>query len=233
MASFENNVKESFSKVKEHIESVEEDIKRNKKAIIDQIELIKTLKTEINELKILNNELQDKITILIKFSTGNEGVINNHQQSSTIINDDKRSSTIINNHNQPSKLEFQAPTQTTHTTAKETSTLTFADLKKELEKQFRQLTDREFSVFMTVYHLEESVGKVTPFDVSEHLKLSETTIRGYLTSLLKKGLPIERERLFNKKSHFFIKKGFKELNLASKLLNLRNSNSQTTLFDGF
>jgi len=233
MASFEDNVKRSFSKVKDHMESIEGDTKRNKKAILEQIELIKALKMEINDLKTLNNDLKDKIETLTNTSTGNKGVINDHQRSSTIISDAKQSSTVINNDQQPSEIEIQTPTQTIPTPGKETSTLTFADLKKELEGQFKQLTDREFSVFMTIYHLEESRGKVTPFDIAEHLKLSETTVRGYLNSLLKKNLPLERERLFNKKSHFFIKKAFKELNLASKLLKIRNDGSQTTLFTDF
>lgn len=243
MASFEENVKESFSKVKEHIEGVENEIKRNKKAIIDQIELIKALKMEINALKDSNLLLKNEIGFFLKSSTGNEGVINDHQRSSTVISDDKRSSSsMINNDQQPIEPDFHEPTKvspipitkiSTPATPSTPPTLTFSDLKKDLEGQFKYLTDREFSVFMTIYHLEESLGKVTPFDIADHLKLSETTVRGYLNSLIKKKLPLERERLFNKKSHFFIKKAFKELNLASKLLNLRNPNSQKTLFDGF
>jgi predicted transcriptional regulator len=74
---------------------------------------------------------------------------------------------------------------------------------------------------MAIYQLEEELGKVTYNDIAMKLNLTEATVRNFITGLMNKEIPIIKERIFNKKAFFYVKKDFKELNLASRLLELR------------
>ena len=135
------------------------------------------------------------------------------------MNEDKQNLSTINNKsvenikNQTKKsiLNYQKPLQVL------------------LENKFRSLTDREFSVFMAIYQLEEEKGKVGYLEIANMLEINETTVRNYITSLINKQIPIDKERIFNKKALFRIKKEFRELNLASNLLELRQQIQKNTV----
>ena len=140
------------------------------------------------------------MSFFYKISSGNDGVINNHQQSSTIINDKQQSISAI---------------------------------KSDFEALFRGLTDREFSVFMAIYQLEEDLqAPVSYCEVSKILKITEITVRNYVNSMMNRGIPIEKHRQYNRKVSLSMKKDMRDLNLASKLLKIRQSGSasQQTLF---
>ena len=209
-ASFREKVRNSFSNAKNDIFNLDnkinglnEEIKQEKKHIIALNTDLKTIKEEITEIKSLLESFKE-------ISTGNDGVINNHQQSSTIIN--SQQSSINDQQQTPQKV--------------------IKKLEKELEFQFRTLTDREFSVFMAVYDLEKQNGEVTYSQIANHLNLTEATIRASVNRLVSKGLPLTKERVFNGKTALFIKKDFHELNLLNKLMRLRqNPADQTTLFE--
>ena len=96
-------------------------------------------------------------------------------------------------------------------------------LKFLLENRFRSLTDREFSVFTALYQLEEELGKVTYRDIANKLNLTEGNVRNYISSLMGKGIPVGRERLFNGKTIFFIKKELRNLNVMADLIELRQN----------
>lgn len=97
---------------------------------------------------------------------------------------------------------------------------------------FSSLTDREFSLFLTIAELEKQLPEVSFSDLSLRLSLTESTIRGSINSLINKGAPIEKKRFLNKKVSLSTTQAFKDLNLLQKLLELRNPHfSQKTLFD--
>ena len=88
---------------------------------------------------------------------------------------------------------------------------------------------------MAIYQLEEELGTglVRYQDISKILKLTEISIRNYVNSMVNKGIPITKTRQYNRKVSLSIKKELKDLNLASKLLKIRQSgqNTQISLFD--
>ena len=181
----EASIKNSFNKVKEEANSLKNELK--------------TLELRVNRLISLL-EKNPKNDVFFDISSGNKGVINNQQPSSTIINNDFRSFEVI---------------------------------KNEINEQFKDLSDREFSIFLAIYTLEEEFGKaITLRDLSTKLKVSEITIRGYINTLISKNIPIIKERPFNKKLQLSINKGFRDLALISRLISIRNNNNkQKTLFD--
>ena len=161
-----------------------------------------------------------------EISTGNNGV---HQQSSTMINNDQQSTSnakqyqsMPNNARQPISREIPS----------NLPKKTLQALELDFEMQFRSLTDREFSVFMTILELEKQ-GHVVNFPlVANHLNVTETTVRGVANRLISKGLPVKKERHFNGKTSLLIKEAFHDLNLLNKLVRLRgNPSDQRTLFD--
>jgi len=90
-------------------------------------------------------------------------------------------------------------------------------------ERFRRLTDREFSIFMAIYQLEEEKGAAIYEDIAKMLGLTVVSTRVYVTDLINMGYPIYGERIFNRKMKLRISKEFREQNLISEVLALRES----------
>jgi len=111
--------------------------------------------------------------------------------------------------------------------------LNIQELKKDLENKFNQLTSQEFLVFLTIYQLEEELGRAVVYaDLSTRLRLSTGCIRSYISSIIRKGLPIIKQKVNNKIITLRIHQDFKELNLKERLTNLYYNKDldQTKLF---
>ncbi len=208
-SSFKEKIRNSFSNVKNDISSL--------KTGLGSLESTsKSNKSEIKEINLKINDLKEGITeiktILASFkeaSTGNKGVINDHQRSTV---NDQQSTTINERQQNIPKKTLQA-------------------LERDFEKQFKTLTDREFSVFMAILDLEKQ-GEVNYSLLANHLNLTEPTVRGVANRLMAKGLPLKKERHFNRKTSLLVKEDFHDLNLLNKLIRLReNPTDQTTLFE--
>ncbi len=163
------------------------------------INLKEELKEKNNVILEQNNEilaLKDKINLLL-------GKIGEIEQK---INTSKTGS--IGNHG-------------VNNNQQQSTILNVAGFKENLELKFKSLTDREFSVFLAIYQLEEELGKVTYSDIANKLNVSEITVRCYVNSILNKAAPIERKRHFNKKSYLTINSQFRSLNLIGLILKIR------------
>jgi len=99
--------------------------------------------------------------------------------------------------------------------------LDIQSLKKSLEGKINNLTNQEFLVFLTIYQLEEDLKRnVTYDDLSSKLSLSTGCIRSYISSIIRKGLPILKKKINNRTITLTIHQDFKELNLKERLTNL-------------
>ncbi len=191
------------------------------------------VKATFDKVKQVNHHLEAEINQI-------KGVL--EQLKSTI-------NSLTNVHNKEKNIEFpqeimgspttdnrqQTTTDSTPTTInrQQTTEIPLFQLKKELDSMFLKLTDRELSVFLALYTLDnEKKGEVDYFELSQRLNLTESTIRDFISQLIRKGLPIQKERTFNRKVSLSIKNEFKTLNLYEKLLKLKVSRQgQKTLFD--
>ena len=211
---FKESIKSSFLKVKEDINLLKIELQELKKLILSQKNEINLLKSPIipNSSNLENHEKK----AFFYTSIGNNGVLNDSQQS---LNDSQQCQTMPDNAQQPPKTlnnEF----------------LALRNLKKDLENTFNTLTDREFSVFLSLYELEKELGEVSYLDLAKRLKLSQTTIRTSINSLILKNAPVQKDRFFNKKVSLSIQNDFKSLNLYEKLIKLKQGpGKQTTLFN--
>ncbi len=194
-------------KVKNSFQKVKEDIIRLDVELSQNKQALDKILTTIEALKTQLSESSKETS-----SNGNEGVANSQQQPTA--NNRRQSSTMIDNPQQPTMLPLQA-------------------LKESLDSTFRSLTDREFSVFMALYTLDkEKGGNIGYSELSQQLNLSESTVRDFINILLRKNIPIQKDRYFNKKVSLSIKEEFRKLDLYQNLLKLKvNREGQRTLFD--
>lgn len=95
------------------------------------------------------------------------------------------------------------------------------DLKFETTTQFKNLTSQEMLVFITIYTLEEEGNNVDYSLLSDHLKLSESSIRDYVQRMVRKNIPIIKEKVNNKKIILKISPDLKKLASLNTLLELR------------
>ena len=201
---------ENFLDFKENVKiafsKVKEEINSFKSSLKDNNELLFEISKKLNELEKRIDKLDNKDEIESEnnrekyISTGNDGVVVDRRRPSSTPINQQQ--TLIN------------------------------DLINELDQKFKELTKRELSVFMTIYHLEEESGfsGVTYRDIADKLKLSLSTTKGYVTSLLYKKMPLERQDLINGKSQFFIKKELRDLAIIKKLIKLRGFNDKLDRF---
>lgn len=94
----------------------------------------------------------------------------------------------------------------------------FQGFKEDFDKIFGNLSQQEFLTFLTIYQLEEEIKNVSYSDVSKKLNLTEGCIRTYVSSLLKKGLPLIKKKHNNKQIFLYIAPEFRSLNLKQKLI---------------
>lgn len=92
-------------------------------------------------------------------------------------------------------------------------------LKSEINSLFSSLSKQEFLTFLTVYQLEEDLeGYVSYIDVAAKLGLTEGCIRTYVSSLMKKGIPILKTKHNNKVVYLSVSKDFRALNIKKDLM---------------
>ncbi|MFA5020253.1 MAG: hypothetical protein WC533_04095 [Candidatus Pacearchaeota archaeon] len=144
----------------------------------------------------------------IDVSIGNNGVSTDRQT-------DRQTDTST--HNLTQNLEKQQKTATDTTLILEQLDI----IKKELRIKIKKLTSQEMLVLSTIYKLEEEGRSVDYSLISEVLTLSESSIRDYIQRIIAKGIPLEKEKLNNKRVILSISRDFKRLASINTLISLR------------
>jgi len=214
-----DKIKEAFQKVKEDMDSL--------KLELDSI------RTELISLK---NSLNTPVNKNHDFDTSTHSSTNRH------INQTDSTHSSTNNPGFkpqiPQNLVFSTgnrgvPTdrQTNQQTDRQTQNSSFESavdimnsldsVKKEIRLQFKRLTDQEMLVFSTIYQLEEEKDFVDYKAVSESLNLSESSIRDYVGRLIKKGIPVEKQKINNKTIHLHVSGNLKKIATLPTIMQLR------------
>jgi len=95
-------------------------------------------------------------------------------------------------------------------------------IKKEIRLKFKKLTDQEWLIFSTIYQLEEELGYADYRTLAERLKLTESSIRDYAGRLIKKGIPVEKNKINNKAVHLSISPNLKKIATLPTIMQLRD-----------
>ena len=216
---FRKNVKLAFSRVKDHILNIESQLNTNR-------EELKAYKEEIINLRREVESLMNKLKFRVEDdkspepqnqgfkedSSGNEGV------HSFIHSFTKHS---FNNYSHNKQLNIYSNG--------------FKDFKQGFDRLFSTLSKQEFTTFLAIYQLEGEIKNVTYLAVARKLNLTEGCIRTYVSSLLKKGLPLMKKKYNNKQVFIYISPEFRSLNLKQKLIDTfyHLDTNQKTLQEGF
>ena len=228
-----DNVKEAFQKVrqdtdflKREIYSLKRSLFETKEELIKVCEIIKQISMkakEFNGEELLNNttdraknqadfEFSSTPKVLFEalkgqknpISIGNEGVSTDRQ------------------------TDKQTDRQTESIKKKESSIDNAVEIldsldniKKEIRLKFKRLTNQEILIFSTIYQLDEEIGFSNYSALSEKLKLSESSVRDYVGRLIKKGIPIEKNKINNKNIQLSISKNLKKIASLPTILQLR------------
>jgi len=202
---FRKNVKLAFSRVKEHILHIEKLLKNNNEDVRSYKEEIQNLRKEVESLR---NELkfpvetqkapEPQIQAVEEVSNGNEGVYSN------IHSFTKHS---FNSYAHPKQMQ-------------NTLTNNFQGFKQDFDKLFGNLSKQEFLTFLTIYQLEEEITHVSYLSIANKLNLTEGCIRTYVSSLLKKGIPLMKKKHNNKQIFLYISQEFRSLDLKQKLIDI-------------
>jgi len=168
------------------------------------------------------------------FSTGNRGVPADRQTDQQT--DNKHLDIELNeplSPKMPSKIQH-INTQTTQQPTpknleKEQKPLEFVSnllesldsIKKDLRQKFKRLTQQEMAVFSAIYQLEEE-GFVVDYPlISQKLGLTESSIRDYIQRLIKKGVPLIKNKENNKKILLSISSELKKIASLNTIIQLR------------
>jgi len=95
------------------------------------------------------------------------------------------------------------------------------NIKKEIRLKFKRLTDQEWIIFSAIYQLDEQQGYSDYRTLAENLKLTESSIRDYIGRLIKKGIPVEKNKINNKTVQLSISSNLKKIASLSTIVQLR------------
>lgn len=249
MSLFKQAVKVSFKHVKQDIENLENSIRQIKEVLMLQNQAMGAINEKIGLLLTKKDEKQEilppkdeKLTIFHETtsSSGNNGVKQTNKQAlSNQALSTKEEEIAFEEPKNPvynEKIKQISTTLQAHkhnTKEKIVHAVEFRTLKKSITQLFQGLSKQELRTFLTIYQLEDEQEEASYEAIAAKMELSEACIRGYAANLVKKGIPVLKVKINNKKTLFRIDKEFRDLNLKQKLINLyyQQDLSQTQLFE--
>jgi len=219
-------IKESFKRVKDDIDSLKYELNtltnslsetRNQIRDICEI-LTKIIEKQASTHNLLIQTLSTHPSTLpqeirglksqnLGISTGNEGVPTDRQT------DQQTDISAQNPLKKPEKLAVDNAVEILDS---------LDNLKKEIRLKFKRLTEQEWLIFSTLYQIEEQTGPTNYKTLSERLKLTESSIRDYIGRLIKKGIPVEKNKINNKSIQLSISKNLKKIASLSTIIQLRD-----------
>ncbi len=206
----DEKIKEAFQKVKQDMSSLNSDLISIKNELLE-------LKNSLNELKVDSTQIEKFKTSSTHSSTHNDVFKPLNTQNTPIS---------IGNEGVPTDRQTDRQTDrhieldTINEAAEILNTLD--NVKKEIRLKFKRLTDQEITIFSTIYHLDEEFGFSDYKTLAQKLALTESSIRDYVGRLIKKGIPIEKNKVNNKNIQLSISSNLKKIAPLSTILQLRD-----------
>ena len=228
----EDNIKEAFTRVKEDIEFLNNELLDIKTTMNDLHDIMKNLTIKLENQVSTDRQTDRHINttntvssthnttvpqevggfkpVNIPISTGNEGASTDRQTDTQTDN-----STHIPLVNEEKTIDSNIK--------EATEILDSLDsLKKEIRLKFKHLTTQEMLVFSTIYQLEEQGNTdITYKQISKNLKLSESSIRDYVQRMVTKGISIQKQKINNKKILLSISPNLKKIASLPTIMQLR------------
>jgi len=212
----EEIIRNSFAKMKEHMLYLQQEIT--------------ILKQEIRQIKHILSRIQgfDKSSThpqhSIKTSTGNlENYSLKHPNSTFSIGNDgvsTDSQQTFDTQKIQLRRTYQAPKESIPEISQSINNY-ITSLKKELQDKFKRLTKQEFLIFSVLYTLNEEIKNVTYRAIAQRTRLTESSVRDYISRLEHKGIPIVKEKVNNRYIVLRIPRELKDLTTHDNLAKLK------------
>jgi len=246
----EEKLKQAFANIKQDISKINNDNQTLKESLIETLNHLSNLNSSIE--KSLNNIIlkQDKLSTQLNkikttsthsstlrqevegskpqnlaISTGNQGVSTDRQTDT---------STDTSTHKGSFNLQSSSPENTNiipnqynnpnESIIKQASELieNLDNIKKEVRLKFKRLTNQEMKVFTLLYQLDNQQIDVDYNILAKNLNLTQSSIRDYIQRITAKGIPIDKEKIDNKKIIIHISQDLKKIASIETILKLRD-----------
>ncbi len=234
-----DSIKDAFQKVKQDMDSLKEEIDSLRQGLVETRQTIIEMCEIMNKINERNRENKENQKKLPPTQEGEFPATPTHNPThNNPLNDVKGQNIGISIGNEGVPTDRQTNQQTNQHTEKPQKILEKTDnntinnaieilesldkIKKEIRFKFKRLTDQEMLVFSTLYQLEEENGFTDYRTISEKLKLTESSIRDYIGRLIKKGIPVDKNKVNNKNIQLNISKNLKKIVSLPTILQLRD-----------
>ncbi len=94
-------------------------------------------------------------------------------------------------------------------------------IKKDIRRKFKSITQQEMIVFSTIFAMEEAEDPDYS-KIAKKLNLSQSSIRDYVQRMINKGIPIDKEKLNNKKIILHISPNLRKIASLDTIIKLRD-----------
>src|SRR3989344_5495488 len=228
----ESPIKQAFSKVKQDILSLQSEIFSIKHQLE---ELTRTLNTstlrqitptdrqQISNTPTHDLPLEAPETPNFNISTGNRGVPTDRQTDQQTDNKHQKFAQLSEN----KEIEYQEKLEEIEKPLEVSNVLnSISSLRIDLQKKFKSLTNQEFLVFTTLYMQEEQGKNPDYHSLSIALKLTESSIRDYILRIIKKGIPVDKTKINNKKIILSLSENLKKLASLETIINIREASKR-------
>ncbi len=219
----EEAVKDSFKKIKSEMHYLASEIfsiKNQIQELNDLISQINLINTQFNQSSTSATDTQQieenpadntyynaELSLNSQSSIGNEGVPADRQQT------DSRQ-IIGGTPEKKAPMELDESQNISHL---------IDSLKNDLKQKFRSLTKQEFLVFSLVYSLTEESGEASYKEIALRSKLTESSIRDYISRLEHKGIPLIKEKKNNRLVVIKVPKELRDIAALDSLVKLNKN----------
>jgi len=235
--SFEN-VKQDINLLKDNFFNLEIEFSKINNRLLDFTKIIENLYNEIFLLKSSYNNLNEKLDNFKRIQTENNSFQTDRQKYQTDNSYFKPLNTQIlgisignkgvstdrqtNRQTDRQKNIFQNSSEKRDIDEAEEIIGSLSNIKDNLQLKFKSLTDQEILVFSAIYQLDEEQGYSNYKILSSRLNLSESSIRDYVSRLIKKDIPLDKEKVNNKEIILKISPNLKKIASLTSILNLKD-----------
>ncbi|MBT5029897.1 hypothetical protein HON03_01385 [archaeon] len=213
-------VKKSFSRVKNHFEALEGEVRHNRDYLIKQNNSIESLNAQIKALEAKIKELEDS-KLSFSQDINSESVDVSHLDSpsepetSSELSDSSLSNDISIGNRGVSLDGYSLPGYSLPSYS-----LDIRAFKEDLSNILSRLSRQEFMTFLVIYQQEEQIKLVTYESLSKELKISSGCVRTYVSGIIKKGIPIVKSKYNNKVIILSVPSEIRGLNLKKRLIQI-------------
>ena len=208
----QEKIKEAFQKVKQDMDLMKKNIDFIKNQLFDLTKQLENSSTHPTHSSTHPTHSSTHNLGFKGLKPNNLSISNGNQGASTDRQTDRQTDRHIKNQQENNQNSFDDALKMLDS---------LDDVKKEIRLKFKRLTEQEFLVFSTVYQLEEELSNVNYNLLSKKLNLTESSIRDYVGRLIKKGIPIEKNKINNKNIQLKISQNLRKNAPLSAILQLR------------